>query len=645
MDSDGLFADYFFNHMCSCPRHHRYEQHNIFKFSAVSLPPNVKHVPSILSAAGADLDHLAQAAAASLVSAGETQPHPNAACIIVDRSGSMVATASLWAQGTEAPEVAAVRSAGAAAVGGTAYLNLETGSCDGDAAGVRALLASGITRVVVGLRHPLASHRGSAIGALQSGGLEVVVLGENPCDNVALAEIAAVSDAVLLANEPLLHRAVLGRPMGVLKYAMTLDGKIAATSGHSAWVSSKESRQVVFETRARSDAVIVGGQTVRRDNPRLTTRRDGGHQPVRIVMSRTLDLPANAALWDVAHAPTIVATQQGARREFQRVLRSRGVEVLEFDFLTPDALAEYCFQRGFLSLLWECGGMLAAPAISGGAVHKVMAFVAPKIIGGVKAPTPVGDLGFVEMTQAVAVVEPTWRQVGPDLMITGYLPKSGGPRGLAEMLKTPQETADGGSASSSAKNTEFYKSWDKFGALSNFTPHPVALPDCPMTHLALETFQPDQNNASIHENYRVWPSTEHYYQAQKFAGVESPEAQAVIEEIAAAASPEAAAALGRRHERTRPELVREDWSRSKTAAMHAGLRAKFAAHPEPRRLLLSTARATGSIVEAAPHDYFWGRGFDGSGQNMLGRLLETVRDELLYSGVLKNTDSMNQRIE
>ena len=87
-----------------------------------------------------------------------------------------------------------------------------------------------------------------------------------------------------------MHRAAKHRPLGIFKYAMTLDGKIATSTGHSAWVSSSLSRQQVFENRARSDAVIVGGQTVRLDNPRLTTRREGGHMPMRICMSRTLDL-------------------------------------------------------------------------------------------------------------------------------------------------------------------------------------------------------------------------------------------------------------------------------------------------------------------------------------------------------------------
>lgn len=616
-----------------------------------------------------DLGHLVHAAQSSLASCGETMPHPNVACVLVDKYGGVRATSSLWAQGSIPPEVAAVAEAAATGedgvADGTAYLNLETGDCHGNDAAIRSLVNSGIRRVVIGLKHPLASRRNLTIQALTSHGIEVAVLGESRCDaEDGLVETAM--NTMAQANEALLHRAALGRPLGVLKYAMTLDGKIAASSGHSAWVSSKDSRQIVFDTRSMSDAVIVGGQTVRRDNPRLTTRRSGGHQPVRLVMSRTLDLPENSAVWDVSHAPTIVATQKGARREFQRSLRSRGVEVLEFDFLTPDSVADYCFRRGFLSLLWECGGTLAAPAIAGGAVHKVMAFVAPKIIGGSRAPTPVGDLGFVEMTQAVPVSEATWKQVGPDLMITGYLPKSKSPRALAESLglfplyhhksssvrlqtvvrtsshsshssaSSMRKNGDGGQngQSNNGHRVEFYKTWDSWGVFSNFSPHPVEMPVGPMTHRTLETFRPkirESANAKPLINYpsRIWASTEHYYQAQKFAGVAHPDAEALVEKIFHATSSEEAALLGRTNERARPELVRDDWDQSKTAAMHAVLRAKFAAHAGPRLLLLSTANPRANIVEAAPHDYFWGIGMDGSGQNMMGKLLMLVRDELL----------------
>ena len=624
----------------------------------------------------------------------------------------------LFAQGTTAPEVQAARAANGAAAGGTAYVNLETGDCPGDLTGIQAILSTGVARVVVGLLHPLKSQRGVAVDAWRGNGVTVDVLEEAPCaaSPEALEETV---DAIALANEALLHRAVLRRPMGILKYAMTLDGKIAASSGHSAWVSSPDSRRIVFDTRSRCDAVIVGGQTVRRDNPRLTTRREGGHQPIRIVMSRTLDLPVDAALWDVEHAPTVVATQRGARQNFQSMLRSRNVEVVEFDFLTPDAVAEYCYTRGFLSLLWECGGTLAAPAIAGGAIHKTMAFIAPKMIGGSRAPTPVGDLGFVEMTQALELTSVSWRQVGPDLLVSGYLPRSRGPRSLADSFQRQNSshvrrpstsavktqfmdasfaspTGSGMSSNASAmtaigletqsgmshstyppkRTIEFYKSWDTNGILSNFTAHPISMPEAAMNSDKLEKFRPLQCGESAPEGWREWPSVEHYYQAQKFAEVDHEEARAAINSIASADSPELAAAIGRRLARTRPELLRKDWQEGKIAAMHAALRAKFFGYEGPRDALMRTAgtiehvngrqertyamspnrqgmgisaggeSASGvrcisrpgvknrrpdtaaHIVENSPHDFFWGKGVDGSGENNLGRLLEIVREEL-----------------
>lgn len=106
-------------------------------------------------------------------------------------------------------------------------------------------------------------------------------------------------------------------------------------------------------------------------DPRLTARHGGGHWPRRIVLSQTLDLPEEAHLWNVNEVPTIVATQRGARRSFQKVLASKGVEVLEFDILNPRDVMDYFYDRGYLSILWECGGTLAASAIASGVIHKV----------------------------------------------------------------------------------------------------------------------------------------------------------------------------------------------------------------------------------------------------------------------------------
>jgi diaminohydroxyphosphoribosylaminopyrimidine deaminase/5-amino-6-(5-phosphoribosylamino)uracil reductase len=518
--------------------------------------------------------------------------------------------------------------------------------------------------------------------------------------------------ACLRANEALVHRAVTGAPFSVLKYAMTLDGKIAASSGHSAWVSSPAARAVVFEVRARSDAVVVGGNTVRRDDPRLTTRRLGGHSPARVVMSRTLDLPEKAALWDVALAPTIVMTQRGARPDAQRALRARGVEVVEFDFLHPRDVARYCAERGFLQVLWECGGKLAAPAIAAGVVHKVVSFVAPKIVGGERAPTPVGELGNVQMTQASPLCDVTWRTVGPDLMATGYMPSSGGLLALEAALSRPgRKRAAAAAAAEAAEEAEaaavaaaavvsggavaqsssplvapplrnlpgtqrvitFYKSWDEWGALSNFSPHPVEIGEgaqegedegegagAAVAAAAAAAANPTSTKT------RLWPSVEHYYQSQKFAATPqhtpSAEAEELSRAIAAAPSPEEAARLGRRAERERPELVRPDWPRAKRGVMLRALRAKFRAHAGPKGVLLSTAGAElaagagvagalrtveeeedeegarggvggggggALLLEASPHDRYWGQGFDGTGSNALGELLMKVREELL----------------
>lgn len=115
-------------------------------------------------------------------------------------------------------------------------------------------------------------------------------------------------------------------------------------------------------------------------DPRLTARHGGGHMPMRIVLTQTLNLPEKANLWDVSDVSTIVVTQRGARRDFQKFLASKGVEVVEFDILNPRDVMEYFHDRGYLSILWECGGTLAASAISSGVIHKVFCFISLEFV-------------------------------------------------------------------------------------------------------------------------------------------------------------------------------------------------------------------------------------------------------------------------
>ncbi|KAG6470536.1 riboflavin biosynthesis protein PYRR, chloroplastic-like [Zingiber officinale] len=543
-----------------------------------------------------------RAAEVADLSAGHTSPHPNFGCVIA-RGVDVVGEGFLYAQGTKCAELQAVEMAGALARGATAYLNMEPGDCFSDHTAVSSLVQAGISRVVVGLRHPFQHLRGKAIQSLRNEGVQVDVLGEDLQSKI----FEDALKSCLIVNAPLLYRAAFHVPFSVLKYAMTLDGKIATRSGHASWISSKVSRGRVFELRGRSDAIVVGGNTVRRDDPRLTARHGGGHVPVRIVMSQTLDLPDEANLWNVYEAYTIVATQRGARKDLQKKLAKKGVEVVEFDILSPRDVMQYCYDRGYLSVLWECGGSLAAPAISSGVIHKVYAFVAPKIIGGVNAPSPVGELGMVEMSQALDLIDVSYEQVGPDMLISGFLQPI---PDLSPVIPSSDELSaiDPTVCPFDTKIISFYKTWDLYGAFSNYSPHPIQMPD--------------ENG-----KYQTWSSVEHYYQAQKFAGVDDRLAKDAYEEIKTAKSPEEASRKGRRLQRQHPDMVRADWESAKIDVMYRALKCKFSTYPDLSAMLVSTAGSV--LVEASPHDLFWGGGREGEGLNYLGRLLMQLRTEIL----------------
>ncbi|KAL0402698.1 UNVERIFIED_CONTAM: Riboflavin biosynthesis protein PYRR, chloroplastic [Sesamum latifolium] len=505
-----------------------------------------------------DAAYIKRAAELADKSAGFTAPHPN--------------------YGTTPAELQAVEAAGESCRGATAYLNMEPNHCLADQAAVSALVQAGIARVVIGIRHPLQHLRGKAVHALRSEGLLVDVLGED----LQCKTVEEGLKSCLLVNAPLLYRASCRVPFSVLKYAMTLDGKIAASSGHASWISSKKSRTRVFDMRGRSDAVIVGGNTVRQDNPRLTARHGGGHLPQRIVMSKSLDLPEVANLWDVTEVSTLVATQRGAKRSFQKYLASKGVEVVEFEILNPKVVMEYLYDRGCLSVLWECGGTLAASAISSGVIHKV----------------------------------------GPDMLVSGFLQPV---PDLTPVIPSVDETSaiDPTVSPYEASIIFFYKTWDPYGAFSNFSLHPIQLPD--------------ENG-----DYYSWPSVEHYYQAHKFVGLDDPVAKNCLEDIKNSKSPEEAARIGRRTQRQRPDLVRPDWESVKIDVMYRALKCKFSTYPNLTSMLLSTAGSV--LVEASPHDLFWGGGRDGEGLNYLGRLLMQLRSEFL-SDSAPNADDRSLRLD
>lgn len=338
---------------------------------------------------------------------GRTAPNPMVGAVVV-KNGEIVGEG--WHPGAGQPhaEVFALQAAGTAAQDATVYVSLEpcnhygrTPPC------TEALIQAGVKRVIVGMVDPDPRVSGGGIARLQAAGIEVLVG----------VETAACQHL----NEAFVHRVTYQRPFGIWKYAMTLDGKIATTTGQSAWISSQVSRRLVHQRRAESDAVIVGSNTVRRDNPQLTTHGLGDREPLRVVLSRSLDLPREAHLWNVAMAPTLLFTQPHADASMQQSLRDRGVEIVTLDPLTPDTVMQNLYERGCSQVLWECGGQLAAEVLKARSAQKVMAFIAPKIIGGQAAPSPVGDLGLEHMMAALQLDRVTVQTIESDILIEGYL--------------------------------------------------------------------------------------------------------------------------------------------------------------------------------------------------------------------------------
>jgi diaminohydroxyphosphoribosylaminopyrimidine deaminase / 5-amino-6-(5-phosphoribosylamino)uracil reductase len=357
---------------------------------------------------------------------GQTAPNPLVGSVVV-KNGQVIGEGFHPKAGEPHAEVFALRQAGAKAQDAELYVNLEPCSHTGRTPPCAdAIVAAGLKRVVVGMVDPNPLVAGQGIDRLRQAGIEVVVgIAEADCQKL---------------NEAFVHRIRHQRPFGIFKYAMTLDGQIATSTGHSQWITSPAARQQVHHLRSACDAVIVGGNTVRQDDPHLTTHGVSPHNPLRVVMSRSLDLPESAHLWDTTIAPTIVFTTIGANPTLQSRLRTQGVEVIELADLHPSAVMAQLYDRGCLTVLWECGGTLAAAAIGAGAVQKVWAYIAPKIIGGGSGQfSPIGALGFSQMTEALSLTDLNIQPIGPDFRLEGYLAIPSTPKSVVQPPQSERE--------------------------------------------------------------------------------------------------------------------------------------------------------------------------------------------------------------
>lgn len=340
---------------------------------------------------------------------GRTSPNPVVGAVIV-RDGQIIGEG--WHQkcGENHAEINAFQNAqdrGESVEGAEMYVTLEPCSHYGRTPPcAKAIIENKIKKTYIGLLDPNPLVAGRGVNMLKEAGIQVETgILESECRGI---------------NEIFLKYITKKRPFVVMKTAMTLDGKIAAHTGDSKWVSSEASRQMVQRMRNSLTGIMAGIGTVLADDPQLTCRLAGGRDPIRIIIDSHLTIPLDAkVLKDENYV--IAATEncdlQKCGKLGERVLITRAKD----DRVDLDHLMELLGERGIDSILLEGGGGLNEGALRAGIVDRVVTFIAPKLIGGKDAKTPVEGRGFAAMSQAIQLENVEIARIGEDLLVQGTL--------------------------------------------------------------------------------------------------------------------------------------------------------------------------------------------------------------------------------
>lgn len=325
-----------------------------------------------------------RAVALSAAVLGSTSPNPPVGAVVLDQQGEPVGEGATAPPGGAHAEVTALLQAGTRAYGGTLVCTLEpcnhvgrTGPC------TTAIIEAGIARVVFAADEPTHLAAGGA-QALRAAGVDVV----------AGVLVEQVADGPLAGW---LHAQRTGRPFVTWKYAATLDGRSAAADGSSRWITGVEARADVHRLRAESDAVVVGIGTVLADDPELTARPDPGRQPLRVVVDTHGSTPPGARVRNDA-APTLVLTERDTGRH------------------DPAGVLRVLHERGVVGVLLEGGPTLAAAFLAAGLVDRVVAYVAPALLGS--GASAIGDLGVGTINGAHRLRLCEVTRIGTDVRLT-----------------------------------------------------------------------------------------------------------------------------------------------------------------------------------------------------------------------------------
>ena len=345
---------------------------------------------------------------------GRTSPNPMVGAVLV-RGGEIVGQGFHPRAGEPHAEIFALRQAGERARGALLYVNLEpcchfgrTPPC------TEALIQAGVAEVHMAMEDPNPLVHGKGRAALEAAGIRTM--------------IGEAEDEARQLNETFIKYISTSHPFVTAKFAMSLDGKIATSTGESRWITGRPARRRVHELRDMSDAVCVGVNTLLADDPRLTTRLEGTdvRHPLRVVLDSRGRAPLTARAFDRAlPGRTLVATTEHMSAHHRSELEARRLEVWTLpsdDQGRVDlvALLDRLGERETTSLLVEGGGSLLASFFEARLVDKVLAFVAPVIIGGQAAPTPVRGVGASRLADALRLERLSVERVGDDVLIVGY---------------------------------------------------------------------------------------------------------------------------------------------------------------------------------------------------------------------------------
>jgi len=345
---------------------------------------------------------------------GFTSPNPMVGAVIV-KDGKVVGKGYHKAVGEAHAEVDAINDAKGSAAGGTLYVTLEPCNHTGRTSPCTLKITeAGIKRVVVAMKDPNPDVKGGGIDYLRRNGIEIT--------------LGICEDEAKKLNEAFIKFVKTGRPFVTLKCAATLDGRIASRTGDARWVSGEESRRYVHKIRHAVDAIMVGINTVKVDDPSLTTRLDdmNGLDPVRIILDTNLSISEEARVLQLdSDSDTIIITCNSVSEDKKNRVKKKGAKVIETPvkdgLIDLASLMEHLGTLEITSLLIEGGSRVNASALSAGIVDKVIFFYAPKILGGDDGIPMCMGTGPDLMKQSIPVKNINVHRFGDDVMIEGYI--------------------------------------------------------------------------------------------------------------------------------------------------------------------------------------------------------------------------------